>query len=574
MSPLQQLLHTYRAASLTEREKGTYFEELILAYLRHEATYADLYEQVWTYTDWARENGFTAKDTGIDLVARTRGTAETHAIQCKFYAEDHRVQKSDIDSFFTASGQKPFTHRVIVTTAAAWTDNAEQALAGQQPPVTKIDLHDLENSQIDWSRFQPGAPPVLKAKKTLRPHQTSAKNAVLRGLKTADRGKLIMACGTGKTFTSLKIAEELAGPGKRVVFLVPSLALLSQSLTEWTQESATPLHAFAVCSDDEVGKKRKRDEDVVATFVHELRYPATTDAKRLAAEMQKRHDPRHMSVVFSTYHSIQVLSEAQHLHGLPPFDLVICDEAHRTTGATFDDQAESNFVRVHDPDFLRAVRRLYMTATPRIYNPLAQATAERDNITLCSMDNPDLFGEQLHVITFSEAVHLGLLTDYKVIVLTIDSQHVSDRLQELLADDDNQLKVDDAARIIGCWKALGKHGIRGEVEDAAHPMRRAVAFCQVIEPGSGKTGAHRVSSKEIAAMFQAVVEAYNDNETQLQHPLVCEAEHVDGSMNATQKDAKLTWLKADPPPNTCRILSNLRTPKNTRDNLDLRRNAA
>ncbi|MCH8512623.1 MAG: DEAD/DEAH box helicase family protein, partial [Kiritimatiellae bacterium] len=279
MTPLQQLLHTYRTASLSEREKGTYFEELILAYLRHEATYADLYEQVWTYADWAREQGFTAKDTGIDLVARTRGTAETHAIQCKFYAEDHLVRKSDIDSFFTASGQKPFTHRVIVTTAAAVTYNAELALAGLQPPVTKIDLHDLENSQIDWSRFQPGAPPVLKNKKTLRPHQTSAKNAVLRGLKTADRGKLIMACGTGKTFTSLKIAEELAGPGKRVVFLVPSLALLSQSLTEWTQESATPLHAFAVCSDDEVGKKRKRDEDVVATFVHELRYPATTDAK-------------------------------------------------------------------------------------------------------------------------------------------------------------------------------------------------------------------------------------------------------------------------------------------------------
>lgn len=560
MSTLQHLLDTYRTAALTEREKGTYFEELTLAYLRHEAAYADLYEQVWSYANWARENGLPAKDTGIDLVARTRSTHEIHAIQCKFYAEDHVVRKSDIDSFFTASGQKPFTHRLIVTTAAAWTDNAEAALAGQQPPVTKIDLHDLENSRIDWSRFQPGKPPPLQPRKTLRPHQTSAKNAVLRGLKTAERGKLIMACGTGKTFTSLKIAEELAGPGGRVLFLVPSLALLSQSLTEWTRESAIPLHSFAVCSDDTVGKSRRANDDAVQTLVHELSYPATTDGKRLAAEMTARHDARHLSVVFSTYHSIQAVSEAQHLHKLPPFDLVICDEAHRTTGATFDNTDESNFVRVHDPEFLRATRRLYMTATPRIYNPLAQATAERDNITLCSMDNPALYGEQLHVITFSEAVQLGLLTDYKVIVLTIDSEHVSDRLQDLLKDDNNQLKVDDAARIVGCWKALGKHGVRGGIEDAGSPMCRAVAFCQVIEPAGGKTAAatHKVSSKQIAAMFQQVVEAYNANETELEHPLVCEAEHVDGSMNATEKEAKLAWLKADPPDNTCRILSNVR----------------
>jgi predicted helicase len=366
---LTALLTHFRQTAQSEREKGTYFEELIRAYFRHEPIYADLYREVWTYADWAKAQGLDGRDTGIDLVAQTRGTEEFHAIQCKFYDPGHRITKGDIDSFFTASGQKPFTHRVIVSTTNDWTENAELALFGQHPPVTKIDLNDLENSLIDWSRYQPSKAPVLKAKKTLRKHQTSAVGSVISGLSKADRGKLIMACGTGKTFTSLKIAEQLAGPGGRVLFLVPSLSLLSQSLTEWTQESGIPLHSFAVCSDAEVGKKRRRDEDVVETFAHELRYPATTDAGRLAIEFKKRQDKTHLNVVFSTYHSIDVVSKSQLQHGLPDFDLIVCDEAHRTTGATFDGEEESNFVKVHDADFLKAKKRLYMTATPRQSRP-------------------------------------------------------------------------------------------------------------------------------------------------------------------------------------------------------------
>ena len=561
MTPLQSILAAYRATSQTEREKGSYFEELIRTYFRQEPRFADLYSDVWLYADWAKEIGgplfgLSAKDTGIDLVAKTRGTDEFHAIQCKCYAPDYRVRKADIDSFFTASGQKPFTLRYIVTTTNDWSENAENSLPNQQPPVYKIDLHDLEGSQIDWAKYQPSAPAVLKPKKQLRPHQTSARTNVLLGLQSADRGKLIMACGTGKTFTSLKIAEEVAGPGKLVLFLVPSLNLLSQTLTEWTQESAVPLHSFAVCSDAEVGKKRDRDEDIVETFAHELRYPATTDAKRLAVEVAKRHDAGHMSVIFSTYHSLDVISRAQHLHGLPPFELVVCDEAHRTTGATFENEAESNFVKIHDAEFIRAAKRLYMTATPRIYADSAKATTEKDNVAICSMDDEAIYGKQFHLITFSEAVSLELLTDYKVLVLTIDEAHVSSRLQDLLKDDNNQLKVDDAARIIGCWKALSKQGLAGDLSHDPEPMRRAVAFCQVIERQKG-SGKHKVSSKQIAAMFQAVVDAYQAQEGTDNH-LLCEAAHVDGTMNAAEKEEKLTWLKAEAPPNTCRILSNVR----------------
>ncbi|RFC37354.1 MAG: Type III restriction enzyme, res subunit [Candidatus Nitrotoga sp. LAW] len=242
MTALQKLLETFRQASVTEREKDTYFEELILCYLRNEATYRDLYSDVWTYSDWAKLQGLDRRDTGIDLVAKTGGTGEYHAIQCKLYAEDYCLQKGDIDSFFTASGKKPFTHRIIIATTNKWSEPAEDALQNQQQPVSKIDLHDLENSQIDWSHYHAKSKPTLKTKKQLRDHQRYARDTVKHGLSTADRGKLIMACGTGKTFTALKIAKALAGAGKRVLFLVPRLNLLSQTLTEWTQESATPLH--------------------------------------------------------------------------------------------------------------------------------------------------------------------------------------------------------------------------------------------------------------------------------------------------------------------------------------------
>ena len=561
MTALQTLLDDFRSSAKTEREKGSYFEELIVQYLQAEPLYLDRYSNVWPYAEWARgegkEYGRGASDEGIDLVAKTRCTGDYHAIQCKFYDPDHIIAKSDIDSFFTASGQKPFVHRIIVASTDKWNEKADKALEYQQPPVTKIDLAALEASWIDWSKFAPGRAPALKEQKMLRPHQKEALKQVCGGLKNADRGKMIMACGTGKTFVALKIAEQMAGPGKRVLFMVPSLALMSQALTEWTQEKSIPMHSYAVCSDTHVGKKRKRSEERVEMLVHELRYPATTTASSLAAEMEGRHDKNHMSVVFSTYHSIDVLHKAQSEYGLDAFDLIICDEAHRTTGATFEGDDESHFVRVHDNAYIQGAKRLYMTATPRIYGDVSKAKAEDSEITLCSMDDKNLYGEELHVLSFSEAVQRDLLVDYKVIVLAMDEAHISKRLQNLLADADNQLRVDDAAKIVGCWKALSKEDLQDESVLDTTPMRRAVAFCQVIEHQPGKTKTHKVSSKHIATMFQPVVEEYQALEDTASS-VVCEAEHVDGSMNASIKESKLAWLKSDPPENHCRILSNVR----------------
>ncbi|MGE3635399.1 MAG: DEAD/DEAH box helicase [Sandaracinaceae bacterium] len=568
MSALRQHKDRYRDAP-TNREAGTYFEELTAKFLRTDPKYASRYRSVVPYAEFAARRGLDQRDAGIDLVAETYAD-ELHAIQCKLYPADYQLQKSDIDSFFTASGKEIYAGRVIVATTSRWSDHAEAALEGQNPPVTKIDLHTLEESPIDWSRFAPTEELLpRKPRKRPRPHQEQAIAKVVAGLAAQDRGKLIMACGTGKTFTSLKIAERVAGKNKRVLFLVPSLALLSQTLTEWTAEAEVPLRCFAVCSDADVGKKKKqrsKQDDTIQTYVHELAYPATTNAARLASEVARTHVATAMTVVFSTYHSIDVVSAAQHEHGLAAFDLIVCDEAHRTTGAKFADVDESHFTKVHDAAFLSAAKRLYMTATPRVFGNAAKATAEQQSVELCSMDDEALYGPNLEILTFSEAVKRGLLVDYKVVVLAIEESHVSRRLQGLLADSDNTLRMDDAAKIIGCWKALGKQGLHEELLGDRDPMRRAVAFCQVIEEKRAAK-VHKVASKTIAEMFPPVVEEYVRTATDEERaeltahastPLSTEVRHVDGGMNATEKQDHIDWLKEDAPDGTCRILSNVR----------------
>ncbi|WP_168382621.1 DEAD/DEAH box helicase [Acinetobacter indicus] len=569
MSAFFNLLNTYRTAAKTEREKGTYFELLCIKYFENEPYYADLFSKVQTYTEWAKEQELSGKDTGIDLVATTKD-GEFHAIQCKLYDADRTVSKKEIDSFLSAASKTYFSRRIIVSTTHKWSDNALATLENQDPPVTKIDLETLEQSAIDWSLFAEKKEVVLKPKKQLRDHQKAALTNVQIGLyeQGLERGKLIMACGTGKTFTSLKIAEECAGKGKRVLFLVPSLSLLSQTLTEWTQESTTPLLSYAVCSDTEVGKsKNKTAIDAVTTLAHELQYPATTDAKKLAENVEKHHDADHMTVVFSTYHSINTVSDAQNDYQMGEFDLIICDEAHRTTGSTHDSELDSNFVKIHDGGFILGKKRIYMTATPRIFSDDVKTNAT--DFTLYSMDDTKLFGETLYTINFSEAVKRGLLVDYKVIVLTVDSDTIIDKIGSTITENAD-IVVDDAARIVGCWKALSKQGIHADVEEDTNPMQRALAFCQVIDQ-TAKARKHQVSSTRIANIFQTVVEAYQDAEAkegnEISHRLICEAQHVDGGMGADKKEEKLNWLKATPEPvfdengqerPVCRVLSNVR----------------
>lgn len=551
-TPLRELLAEFRSSAQTEREKGNYFERLAVAFIKNDHGMMQEYEDAWLYSEWAAAHNVDGRDTGIDAVAKIRGEDGFCAIQCKFYREGHRIQKADIDSFFTASGKRHFSRRLIIdTTDAPWSANAEDALDNQDKPISRIGLDRLEDSPIDWAAYLLRDEVRLAPPKEIRPHQRDALDAVRAGLAKADRGKLIMACGTGKTFTGLKIAEDLAGAGKTVLFLVPSLALMSQTIREWTIDTATQLRAFAVCSDVQVGKRRKSNSDVAEIETHDLDYPATTNAAKLAQKASRPADDR-MTVVFSTYQSIQVISDAQRLHGLPEFDLIICDEAHRTTGATLEGDEESNFVKIHFQDFIAGKKRLYMTATPRVFGDTVKAKANEVSAKLYDMNNDDWYGETLFARGFGWAVENGLLTDYKVLVLAVDEGMVSGGVQNRLADGTSELKLDDATKIIGCYKALTKHGLKDELLTDPQPMKRALAFCKDI-----------ATSKLVQNEFAAVIDEYlaSDEGKEAEgdaKPLECQLEHVDGTFNAKARNRLLDWLKEEHGDHACRILTNAR----------------
>lgn len=546
------ILDELRSQAYDEHDKGDRFERLMQAFLLIEPQYAELFSDVWLWMEYPRRDG--RKDTGIDLVARTAATGEYTAIQCKFYAETTQVTKGMLDSFLSASGKNyegepEFTGRIVISTTDNWGKNAEESVENQNPPVSRLRVQDLDESSIDWSKFSLTKPGdlVKKAHKQPFPHQKTAITKVIEGFGTADRGKLIMACGTGKTYTSLQVVEQYVPKGGTVLFLVPSIALLSQTLKEWTIEASVPLRSFAVCSDVSVGK-RKDDED---TAVVDLAYPATTNTAKLVQKFSTPvADEDTITVIFSTYQSIDVVAAAQGA-GIPEFDLIICDEAHRTTGVILQgDDKISPFVRVHDQSYIHGKKRLYMTATPRIYSDIALSKAEEAGAAAIDMNQPE-FGEEFHRLSFGEAVSIGRLTDYKVLVLAVDESYVSKRFQRLLADEHNELTLDDAAKIVGCWNGLSKRALTpDEFKLDPAPMKRAVAFARNIK-----------ESKKIAGLFEAVVEAEieaidRETDESAENLLEVSVHHVDGTFNVLKRNEELDWLKQDPGEGQARILTN------------------
>ena len=547
MTALDKLLNSYRTMTANERDKGTAFERLVVAWLVIDPVQAQRIKCVQLWSDWALTQGHSHIDIGIDLVG-TLHDGNLAAIQCKFFEEDAVIRKEHIDSFISASGKPEFAERLIVeTTAKPWSPHAEAMLRGQAIPVTRIGLRDLHDSPVNWSAFEGTGEIERLAPKALRPDQREALETVRAGLDAADRGKLIMACGTGKTLTALRIAEDLVGVDRHVLYLMPSLALMAQSVREWSADAILPLTSFAVCSDAQVGKRRRSRDDVAELEVTDLAFPATTDAAKFAESVVSVAAGT-MRVVFGTYQSIQVIADAQADHRLPEFDLIVCDEAHRTTGVTFAGEDESNFVKVHDNSVIRGRKRLYMTATPRIYGENAKSKARDTEAVLASMDDPDLYGEVLFHHGFARAVESGILTDYRVIVLVMDEGRVSTAVQKRLTDVNSELVLDDATKIVGCWKALSKTGFtEGAVHDP-DPMRRALAFCRSIN-----------SSKLVRDEFKQVVSEFQaESGDEDQHDLVCEVRHVDGTYNARNRGKNLDWLKEDAGTNVCRILSNAR----------------
>lgn len=562
---LENILKKMERDSFSLRDKGTRFEELIKNWFLSAPLYCDDIKEIWLWNEFPYRNQFGGSDSGIDLVILTDKN-EYQAVQCKFYKSNKNIEKADVDTFISTSAKLfevdgikvKFSSRLFVSTTNYWSKKASDLIENQEIPVTRISLNTLEDSGVDWDKLYLGntGDKARKEKKKIREHQESALKAVHSHFKSANRGKLIMACGTGKTFTSLKIAENETNGNGLVLFLVPSIALLGQTLREWSSDIEGKLYPICICSDSKITKKTNNDSTGMS--VVDLALPATTDVNKIVNQLKTLKDKEGLKVVFSTYQSIDVISKAQQeilakdsTFGV--FDLIVCDEAHRTTGVALVDEEESNFIKVHDNEFIKAKKRLYMTATPRLYDDNSKSKAKENNVYLCSMDDRGIYGDEIYRIGFGEAVKRGLLTDYKVLILTLNHSQVPREIQALISNGDIEFKIDDASKLMGCINGLSKQILDKEgIVKASDPdpMKRAVAFCRDIK-----------TSKKITSDLNEFSNTYISSlKEEVQEKMVeVSSKHIDGGMNALERENLLSWLKQDSEnERECKILTNAR----------------
>lgn len=555
MATFDELVKQVNDNLTKERDRGTAFEKMVVAYLKNEPAYKQKFQDVWMLNEVPAEYHISKKDTGVDIVAKDYDGNLT-AVQAKFYKG--KVSKAGIDSFVAETGKKVYSAGMLVSSTDDWNRNAKKTLDDTTKPFTVIGLSQLRHAHFDWQKFSFAKENTNLSKKTpkkLRPYQETAINNSLKYFKEHDRGKLIMAPGTGKTFTSLKIAEALMHDQKKkqfnVLYLVPSIQLLSQTLFSWNSDISDDIHmtSLSVVSDTKANKQKSKDDDDLGA--REIGFEPTTNVQDLVDHyklIEEDNVPNDMRVVFSTYQSIDVIKQAQK-EGYPEFDLIIADEAHRTTGAIAEKEGDSTFTEVHSNTNVKGKLRLYQTATPKIYDQNAKKKAKENSIVVSSMDDKSIYGDEIFRLGFGDAVVQGYLTDYKVSVLAVSESYINKDMQKIMSAD-NQLKVDDIGKIIGVWNAMVKRdGMTGEITGA--PMKRAIAFTDTIR-----------HSKIISNEFNQVVNDYLDSDTDdniSDDSYHVDVHHVDGGLNALQKEEEIDWLDNDDiEDNHARVLSNVR----------------
>ena len=572
----QDVLNIFRSKSFSEHDKGTQFERLMRSWLLSDPRY-NMLTDVWLWENFPGRKDFGGKDTGIDLVAKTE-SGEYWAVQCKCYSENAVIDKPAVDSFLATSSRTfidetsfqtvSFSKRLWIATTNRWGNNAEEAIKNQQPPVSRVGLFDLEHSSVDWEKLMQGltGDNAQLPGKQPREHQLRAISEANKYFQENDRGKLIMACGTGKTYTALKIAETMLSDKGLVLFLVPSISLLGQTLNAWHSDATKPIKAICICSDSKASRRIKKDFDDTDDSVVDLAVPASTNPKQIAKQLRQYRSHDGLTVVFSTYQSIEAVYEAQletlketsNQYGV--FDLIVCDEAHRTTGVKLSDHDESSFTKIHNADYIRGRKRLYMTATPRLYGSSAKLKASEKDAILCSMDDETLYGKEFFRVNFSYAVEHGLLTDYKVLVLTVNEEDLPESVAADIKDPNHkELNFDDTSKLIGVINGLSKV-IRGDNhvtwEQDPTVMHRAIAFCVSIGD-KAKAG----TSVNTAEVLPKICEKYRESidPEEREHIVEVSARHIDGSMNSQMRNEQLAWLAEENlGENECRVLTNVR----------------
>ncbi|GAA7836922.1 DEAD/DEAH box helicase family protein [Helicobacter pylori] len=560
-----------------QRLKGSWFEKVSKRFLKEHDS-ADEYESIDLWNDWELRG--KEGDRGIDMVITTT-SKEYIAVQCKFHQDS--VSLNDIATFLSklqsGVGEVGFKKGIIISTSNL-SSNAlneiEQIRKNKGIDIVEISEEDFIYSQIDWEKFDPtqtqGELPLCDKKKP-RPHQIEAIKATKEYFSNPKntRGKLIMACGTGKTYTSLKIMEAL--DSKITLFLAPSIALLSQTFREYAQEKSEPFYASIVCSDDKVGKgkKNKNDDDTDDINFSELPNKPSTRPEDILSVCGLAQKENKRFIIFSTYQSALRIKEAQEV-GLGEIDLVICDEAHRTVGAMYSSNERDDknaFTLCHSDENIKAKKRLYMTATPKVYSESSKAKAKESDNIIYSMDDEDIFGEEIYTLNFTKAIALDLLTDYKVMILAVRKEDLSGvtnsvnkKISRLEAEgtklDKKLINNEFVCKIIGTHKGLAKKDLIAlddenkqdynlQNKNDTTPSQRAISFCKSIN-----------TSKRIKDSFEMIMECYNEELKKKSFKnLEISIDHIDGTMNCKVRLEKLEELNAFKP-NTCKVLSNAR----------------
>ncbi|MFP6294237.1 type ISP restriction/modification enzyme [Helicobacter pylori] len=556
------------------RHKGSLFEKISRRFLQEHDS-ANEYESIDLWSDFKLRGN--KGDRGIDMVITTT-SKEYIAVQCKFH--QNSISYNDISTFLSqlqaGVDEVRFKKGIIISTSkltrAALEEIEQIRSAGMGIDIDEITEEDFIYSRIDWEKFDPtqtqGELPLCDKKKP-RSHQTEAINATkeyFSGPKNA-RGKLIMACGTGKTYTSLKIMEAL--DPKITLFLAPSIALLSQTFREYAQEKSEPFYASIVCSDDKVGKSKNEDNDDIN--FSELPIKPSTRLEDILSVYEKAQKENKRFIIFSTYQSALRIKEAQEA-GLKEIDLIICDEAHRTVGAMYSSNERDDknaFTLCHSDENIKAKKRLYMTATPKVYSESSKAKAKESDNVIYSMDDEEIFGEEIYTLNFSKAIALDLLTDYKVIILAVRKENLSGvtnsvnkKISQLKAEgtklDKKLINNEFVCKIVGTHKGLAKqdlivldeenkedHNLQNQYDTA--PSQRAINFCKSIN-----------TSKNIKDSFETIMECYDEELKKKSFKnLQISIDHVDGTMNCKERLEKLEKLN-EFQPNTCKVLSNAR----------------
>ncbi|WP_208356737.1 DEAD/DEAH box helicase [Helicobacter pylori] len=556
------------------RHKGSLFEKISKQFLQEHDS-ANEYESIDLWYDWELRG--KERDKGIDIVITT-SNKEYIAVQCKFHQDS--ISYNDISTFLhklhSGVGEVRFKKGIIISTSnltrAALEEIEQTRSAGMDIDIDIITEEDFIYSRIDWEKFDPMQTQdelPLCDKKKPRPHQTEAINATKEYFSSPKnaRGKLIMACGTGKTYTSLKIMESL--DPKITLFLAPSIALLSQTFREYAQEKSEPFYASIVCSDDKVGQSKNEDNDDIK--FSELPIKPSTRLEDILSVHKKAQKENKRFIIFSTYQSALRIKEAQEA-GLGKIDLIICDEAHRTVGAMYSSNERDDknaFTLCHSDENIKAKKRLYMTATPKVYSESSKAKAKESDNAIYSMDDAEIFGEEIYTLNFSKAIALDLLTDYKVIILAVRSENLSGvtnsvnkKIKELKAEgtklDKKLINNEFVCKIVGTHKGLAKqdlivlddenkedHNLQNKADTFV--SQRAISFCKSIQ-----------TSKNIKDSFETIMECYDEELKKKSFKnLKISIDHIDGTMNCKERLEKLENLNTFKP-NICKVLSNAR----------------